>query len=167
MIWIGSMPTCNQKSRSPPSTTLSPGASASSSSDSAASCVSCVASTSAATSSAPSGSSANSSATFSDSSASTSGVLMISSMAASTSSQLRPMTSAIEFQRLLPAFPVKCSSPPETVPRMGLPLKNFDTAASSHTDPMADTIANEAASAATDSAVGFSASSSSTTTRSN
>ncbi len=51
---------------------------------------------------------------LSDSSASTSGVLDLAD-AASTSSQLRPMTSAIEFQRLS-AFPVKCLSPPETVP---------------------------------------------------
>ena len=85
----------------------------------------------------------------------------------STSSQLRPMTSAIEFQRLAPALPVKWSIPPDTVPRLGLPLKNFDTAGSSHTDPMDDTIASAPASAVTDSSVGFSDTSSSTTTRSN
>ena len=57
--------------------------------------------------------------------------------------------------------------PALTVPRLGLPLKNFDTAGSSHTDPMDDTIVSAPASAATDSSVGFSATSSSTATRSN
>ena len=38
------------------------------------------------------------------------------------------MISAIESQRLWPALPLKLSIPPDTVPRLGLPLKNFDTA---------------------------------------
>lgn len=91
----------------------------------------------------------------------------MSSIAPSTSSQPRAMISAIACQRLAPALPVKCSIPPDTVPRAGLPLKNFDTAASSHTDPMDDTMARTPATAVTDSSVGFSDTSSSTATRSN
>lgn len=91
----------------------------------------------------------------------------MSSIALSTSSQLRPMTSPIAFQRLRPALPLKWSIPPDTVPSVGLPLKNFSTAASSHTDPMDETSASVRASSVTDSSVGFSDTSSSTATRSN
>ena len=176
------MPTFSQKSSSLPSTTSS-----------AVARVSCSASESAPSSSSPTpssscpsgsseassepdssssssgsaGSSASSSAIWAESSASISGVLTISSMASITLSQPRPIISASEFQRLRPALPVKWSMPPETVPKLGLPLKNFDTATNSQTDPMDEMTDRAAASEVTESSVGFSATSSSTITRSN
>ncbi len=48
-----------------------------------------------------------------------------------------------------------------------MPLKNFNTGASSQTEPIEETTASVFASAATDSSVGFSATSSSTAIRSN
>src|ERR1700742_3444459 len=178
MIRIGSIPTSAQKSSSLPSTTESPTARGSSSdsavtsssssslsvelpvelSSEVSSSTSSAASSVSASSSpvaSSSGSSASSSAALVDSAASTSGVVTIFSIPLSTSSQLRPMISEIEFQRFRPAFPVKWSMPPDTVPRLGLPLKNFDTAASSHTDPIDDTIASATASAATASSDGY------------
>ena len=58
--------------------------------------------------------------------------------------------------------PVNCSIPPDTRPRVGLPLKNRVTAGSSHTDPIDETTARVLASAFTDSSVGFAASNSAT-----
>ena len=69
-------------------------------------------------------------------------------------------------QRLSPALPLKWSMPPLRAPSVGLPLKNFITAGSSHTDPIDETIVSALASVASDSAVGLSETSSSTATRS-
>ena len=91
---------------------------------------------------------------------------MTSSIASTTLSQLRPMTVAISPQRLRPLLPLKLSMPAPSEPRMGLPLKNFVTAGSSQTEPTDDTIARVRCSVATESSVGFSASSSCTPIRS-
>ncbi len=91
---------------------------------------------------------------------------MTSSIAVSTLSQPRATMSPTVLQRFSPALPVNCSIPPDTSPRFGLPLKNRVTAGSSHTDPIDDTTASVFASVVTDSSVGFSASSSSTVTKS-
>jgi hypothetical protein len=56
--------------------------------------------------------------------------------------------------------------PPLSVPSVGLPLKNFITAGSSHTCPIDATIVNALASVSTESAVGLSDTTSSTATRS-
>ena len=196
MIRIGSMPTCSQKSSSPPSTTVSPAArpplrrpSSSvvfglvvfvvfgSSSSASSSSVASTSSTRPASSSASSSSSSLRALRaprpvrrrpWPTASSSTSGVLMISSIARehvvpASPDDPRRSNSSVSGRPCR----LKWSIPPDTVPRLGLPLKNFDTAASSHTDPMDDTIASAPASAVTDSSVGFSATSSSTTTRSN
>ena len=63
-------------------------------------------------------------------------------------------------------MPVKWSIPPLSVPSVGLPLKNFITAGSSHTDPIDETIVSALASVASESAVGLSETTSSTATRS-
>lgn len=91
---------------------------------------------------------------------------MTSSTAARTLPQLRPTISASAFHRLRPARPVKLSMPPASVPRLGLPLKNFVTVVRSHTDPIEETISIASATVRTDFLVGFSASNSSTAIRS-
>ena len=98
--------------------------------------------------------------------ASTDGVVTSSSIAESTPSQPRATISPMLSQRFLPARPSNCSTPPASRPRLGLPLKKRVTAGSSHTTPSDDTTAIVWDSASTDSAVGFSASSSSTAIRS-
>src|SRR4051794_1589598 len=161
MIRIGSMPTFVQKSSSAPSTTSSPAArvlGALSSTAVSGSGSSVVSGSASGTSS--SNGSANSAAAASDTVLSTSGMLTISSTAPSTSSQPRPTMSAMACQRLSPALPVKWSMPPLSEPSVGLPLKNFITAGSSHTDPIDETIVNALASVSTDSAVGLSETSS-------
>src|SRR6201995_6212272 len=160
MIRIGSLPPFTQKSSSAPSPTLSPaargGASSSASSCTAVSASSAAVSGSSGASSSSSTGSASPPAAAADTVLSTSGVLTISSTALSTSSQLRATTSAMACHRLSPALPVKWSIPPLSVPSVGLPLKNFITAGSSHTDPIEETIVNALASVANDSAGGLS-----------
>ena len=168
MIRTGSMPTCSQKSASPPSTTGPAGAATTSSSspDSSASSSSVSSRSSETSSSSGSYGCSSSSAASLAARSSTSGVVTTSSIAAITSSQLRATISAMPFHRFCPARPANCSMPPATRPRLGLPLKKRVTAGSSHTVPIDDTTASVFASWAMDSSVGFSASNSSTAMRS-
>ena len=164
------MPTDAQKSSSSISSSSSSSSSRSSSSSSE-SVSSGSPSTNSMSSSGSSSSSALAAARISASatdtrSASTSGLVITSSMASTTSSQRLSMSVPMRPHSSSPSRPWKLRVPVVTAPRMGLPLKNLVIGVSSQTSPMIRTISSTSSSLAMTSGVGSSEASSGTAIRS-